>query len=209
MAIRITNRDLDIMLTLARNGFATIDQIQNKWFPSYKSCVKRLLTLRKNKYVKVDYVERHGKGIYSLTNEGLAFINDYCGYNYKNYSKSSRINHFILCSEFYLNFPYKILEYEMEYYLEDLIPDIYVKYYNHKEVDLLVEIDNTGRKNIIKSKIDNYNNYLNTYKWRGRFDLFPKCLIATKNNSIINDFESKIPFTILCFNEINRLSEVL
>lgn len=207
MAIRLTERDLDIMLALARNGFMTIDQIQNKWFPSYSACARRLLKLRQHKIIKVDYIERHGRGIYSLTKNGLRFVNDYYGCSYKNYARSSKINHFISCSELYLHFPYKILEYELEYYLGELIPDIYVKYRNIDEIDLLVEIDNTNRKSIINNKIKSYNQYLNLGTWKDCFDRFPKCMIITDVK--LDKIESKIPFVIIGYKNIKNIGGIL
>lgn len=213
MSIHLTDRDLDIMLALARNGFLTVKQIQNKWFVSYKTCIRRLAKLVEYKYLNVTYIERFGSGIYLLTKDGLNFINDYYGCEYRNYGKSSKINHFLSCGTFYLNFPYEIIEYEIEYYLEELIPDIYVKYKINKEtddkIDLLVEIDNTGKMNIIKHKIDSYNKYVQSHKWKDHFDLFPKCIIITKGNFNIKDFETIIPFKILNFDNINRLKSIL
>lgn len=201
--IRLTSRDLKIMLCLARNGFATIQQIQYKWFNSYDSCIKRLRKLRENKYLQVIYIERYGSGIYSLTKQGLDFINDYYGCSYKNYARSNKINHYISCSELYLNFPYTIIKYEMEYYLDDIIPDIYIKYENKKEVDLLIEIDNTNKLNIIKQKINNYNKYYDSFQWKEHFDLFPKVLIASNVNC--KNIRSNVPINFVKFNNIKEL----
>lgn len=209
MAVRLTERDLDIMLALARNGFMAIDQIQNKWFPSYSACINRLIKLKQAQYIKAHYIERNGKGIYSITKDGLVFINDYYGCNYKAYARSNRINHFILCSELYLNFPYKIIDYELEYYLDDLIPDIYVKYYNGREVDLLIEIDNTSRKSIIRNKIYNYNKYLTSNKWQSIFTKFPKCMIVTNVKSKGLKVDSLIPFIIISYQNLKELRRVL
>lgn len=207
------NRDLDIMLGLARNGFMTTNQIEKKWFTSYWSCIKRLKKLKDNKYLKVDYIERYSSGIYSLTKQGLDFINDYYGYDYKNYSRSNKINHFTSCSEFYINFPHPILEYKMEYDLKNIIPDIYVKYnnpYKNKKVDLLVEIDNTNRKGIIKSKIKTYNKFFLSGVWQDFFTKFPKCFVVTNNKSV-NVSNSTIPFVIISFDDLktNKLKQLL
>lgn len=197
------DRDFEIMLCLARNGFTTIKQIQKKWFSSYDSCIKRLRKLRENKYIQVIYIERYGSGIYSLTKQGLDFINDYYGYSYKNYARSNKINHYISCSELYLNFPYTIIEYEMEYYLDEIIPDIYLKYENKKDIDLLIEIDNTNRFNIIKQKINNYNKYYGNFQWKEYFDLFPKVLIVSDVDC--KNINSDIPIKFVNFDNIKDL----
>ena len=209
MAIRLTDRDLELLLTLARNGFLTVKQIQSKWFKYYNDCMRRLKQLRDEKYIDVVYIERFGSGIYHLTNNGLSFINDYYGYEYKNYSKNSKINHFVSCGEFYLNFPYEILEYKMEYDLDTFIPDIYIKYYHNKEIDLLVEIDNTAKTNAIKQKIINYTDYLDLKAWTEQFGKFPKCLIVSKGNFKLKDFNSKIPFIMINFKQLGELKYLL
>lgn len=211
MAIRFSDRDLKLLLALARSGFLTVSQIRNKWFKSYSDCMRRLKQLRNEKYIDAPvYIERFGSGIYHLTNNGLSFVNDYYGTEYKNYSKNSKINHFISCGEFYLNFPYEILEYKMEYYLETFTPDIYIKYYHNKEIDLLVEIDNTAKKSAINQKIINYNNYLSDNTWKNTFgERFPKCIIISKGIFNIKEYDSKIPFIMLNFKQLDSLKLIL
>ncbi len=212
MAIRLTENDLDFMLALARNGFLTVQQIQSRWFnKSYVYCMRRLKQLRDEKYLaKPIFLERYGSGIHYLTNYGLSFVNDYFGYEYKNYSKSNKIKHFISCGEFYLNFPYPLQEYKMEFNLKTFMPDIYLKYYHNKEINLLVEIDNTGKTNSIKQKVTNYTNYLESKAWESDFNgKFPKCLIVSKGNFNIKNFNSRIPFVMINFKQLDELKFLL
>lgn len=206
MDVRLTKRDIEILIALARVGFLGINQIQNKWFTSYWSCIKRLVRLRENKYIDCIYIERNGSGIYYVTKYGLDFINDYYDEENKSYSKVGKVNHYISCGEFYLNFPYKILHFEMEYYLEDFVPDIYVEYQGKLETDLLVEIDNTNKLNKFLPKISNYNNYLKSGKWKERFDKFPKCLAVSDIKSLEGKIKEKtaIPFEVINYKELKE-----
>lgn len=206
MAIRFTERDLEILIALARVGFLRIEQIQKKWFTGYWSCIKRLSRLREEGYIDCTYIEKNGSGIYFLKKDGLDFINDYYGEDNKSYVKSSKITHFISCGEFYLNFPYEILHCEMEYYLDDFIPDFHIRYENKTETDLLVEVDNTNRQGRVLPKIKKYNNYMKSGKWEENFKKFPKCLVV----SDIVDLEYKIkertviPFTVINFEDLKN-----
>lgn len=195
------------MLALARNGFMTVEQIQRKWWENkYFPCIHRLRKLvKESDYIDVTYIDRNGKGIYFLKKAGLEFVNDYCDENYKLYYKSNKIQHFISCSEFYINFPYKILIYYIEYNLETLIPDIYIRYYNYdkkKEIDMFVEIDRTNSMKNIKHIVKKYEKYFKSMKWKNEFDRFPKCLIVTNNNKVRSSVNSSIPFIFISFDEL-------
>lgn len=207
MAVRLQERDIDLMLGLARNGFMRITQIQNKWFnESYWSCIKRLGKLKKDKYIDVTYIDRFGKGIYYLTKSGLTFINGFYGTEYKQYAKSSKIPHNISCSEFYVNIPtsIEVLDYEIEYYLGEFIPDIYLACRKDNELDVLVEIDNLGRISRFIPKIKKYYNYYESGKWKERFDKFPRCIVVSNSKSLDGKIKeiSKIPFRVISFNEL-------
>lgn len=206
MSIRLTKRDLEILIALARVGFLKINQIQNKWFASYWSCIKRLAKLREYKYIDCIYIERNGSGIYFLTKHGLDFTNDYYGEENKSYGKSSKITHYISCGEFYLNFPYEILHFKIEYYLNEFIPDIYICYEGKRQTDLLVEIDNTKRLNKFLPKIKNYENYLKSNKWKENFKKFPKCLVVSNIIGLEEQIKKRtvIPFTVMNFEDLKN-----
>lgn len=207
--IRLQERDLGVMLGLARNGFMRINQIQDKWFDgSYWSCIKRLGKLKKEKYLEVTYIDRFGKGIYYLTKEGLNFINGYYGTEYKQYAKSSKIPHNIGCSEFYVNVPpnVEILDYEIEYYLDDFVPDIYMTCMSDKEIDVLVEIDRLGRVGRFMQKVDKYYEFYESGKWKNKFNKFPRCIVISDSKSLENRIKevSKIPFKVISFDALRE-----
>lgn len=209
MAIRLWKRDFEIMLCLARNSFTQINQIQGKWFPSYASCIKRLKHLREEGYIDVEYISRNGSGIYLLTKNGIEFINSTYGTEYKRYDKNSKIPHFISCSEFYTKIPdeNKIIDYQIEYYLDEFIPDIYLVYENTKETDYLIEIDNLGRWSRFESKIKKYIKFADSGKWRNYFTKFPRCIIVTNSQSYkdkFKDIETRINFNVIEFKDLER-----
>lgn len=203
MGIRLGDRDRRIMLGLARNGFLNTNQIKDKWFSNYTYCMKRLKQLCDEGYINVDYIDRFGKGIYHLQKQGLDYINSYYGENYKQYTMSAKIHHFLSSGEFYINFPYEIIEYKLEYHLGLIVPDIYIKYKNKKEIELFVEIDNSSKRNIIESKIKAYNQYLISPESSIRFEYFPRCIIVTDYIPNREIFKlSKIPFRFITFKDL-------
>lgn len=219
--IRLWERDYNIMLGLARNGFMRVDQIEKRWFPSYWSAIKRLEKLREDGYLLVTYMERYGKGIYYLSKQGLEFINSHFGEEYKSYGRSNKISHFLSCAEFYINIPkdMEVIEYELEYYLGNFIPDIYiqVKIDTDDGEDIirncLVEIDNLGKIKRFIPKIKNYNEYMITDEYKKQFGKFPRCVVVTDSKGLqdkINEM-SKIPFRLINFEQLKngKLTEIL
>lgn len=198
------------MLGLARNGFMTIDQIKDKWWGGkYWGCIKRLKKLCDDKKLEVTYVDRHGKGIYYLTKDGLTFINGYFGVDYKQYSKSSKIPHNISCSEFYINIPpsIKVVDYEIEFFLEDFIPDIYMACESDdRELEMLVEIDNLGRSSRFLPKIKKYADFYSSGNWREKFDKFPRCVVVSDSKDLKDKIKqhTNIPFRVITFEELKN-----
>lgn len=207
--IKLTDRDLEILLGLARNGFFTISQIQKKWFNVYGTCANRLAKLKKYGYVDSFHLWHRSGGIFHLQKNGLNYVNDHFDANYKLYYKSNKINHYLACSDFYLAFPYEIVDYILELDLKSLRPDIYLKYNNGKFVDMFVEIDRTGLKKILYKKVILYNKYFESMVWKEKFDKFPKILFITTNKKLVNTLESDIPILFTTFDNFDNLDLLL
>ncbi|MCB2309033.1 hypothetical protein LGL08_20225 [Clostridium estertheticum] len=64
--MKLTNRDIEIINFIEKNLGATINQIQNLFFPSYDVTANRLKILSDNKFIKVQVHPILGKKVYYL-----------------------------------------------------------------------------------------------------------------------------------------------
>lgn len=64
--MKLTSRDINIVNFIKENHGATIEQLQNLFFPSYSMTAKRLKLLSENKFLKVQVHPILGKKVYYI-----------------------------------------------------------------------------------------------------------------------------------------------